>query len=182
MNKKQQQTLIAIVIGLVVMGYIYFSYLIAPLNKNLKVTREKVEKTQKELNNLKIQSRNLPKIKQELADLQQEVAQLEKLLPTDKELPGLLRSITRVAQNYGVKINNISPQGVLDQPNYSEISYRISAQANYHSLANFLAELARGKRILSFRNINYSAYSESTKGVNLTINCDFILVTYVYKG
>lgn len=182
MTKQQQQTIIALVIGLGLLGYIYFNYLISPVNKKLGETRQKIEKTQKELNNLKIQSQNLPKIKQELAILEQEVSQLEKFLPTDKELPGLLKSITRVAQNYGVRINNISPLGVTEQPNYSEVSYRISAQANYHSLANFLSELARGKRILGFRNINYSGYSETAKGLNLTINCDFILATYVYKG
>jgi len=186
MNKKQQQTLVGIIIVIIGLIYVMQSYLVGPLSKSIKEKSDELSRVNAEIQTLKIQSLELPRIRKQLEYLQSEVADLEKFLPREKELPSLLKAITRTASNYQVKILNISPAGTSEKDKYTEHIFNISAQSTYHSLAMFLAEISQGGRIISSRDLNFSPLMSAPPAPGArpsnTISVNFQLVAYTYKG
>ncbi|PKN02341.1 MAG: hypothetical protein CVU77_00635 [Elusimicrobia bacterium HGW-Elusimicrobia-1] len=186
MNKKQQQDLIAIAMAAVGIIYVLQSYLIAPMNKNIKKETEQLEKLNKEIQNLKMQSFEMPRIKRRLEYLKLEVEDLEKYLPKERELPVLLRSINRIAANFQVKVTNISAVSASDKQKYTEHVFNITAKGGYHSVAKFINEISQSGRIISARNLGFTPLLSGPPGsgarINDTVNVTFQLVAYTYKG
>lgn len=180
MTKKLQQQIILIVIFAAGGIYGYYNYLLGPMQEKYKASLENLKKTETRLAEIRRRAMELPKLRSEMALLEKEVADLEKLLPKDREIPDLLRTITKTAQRYKLKIGNISPAPIVSQNNYNEVPFQITLRGVYHSLGFFLAEIGQEPRILSTRNITYSAGQASEEGTLL--NVSFTLVAYTFKG
>jgi len=182
MSKKMQQNLIVLAITFVALVFVYFSYLIAPLKHKYAETTEQLKQTESKLSDMKKRALELPKLQSEMALLEQEVEDLGKRLPKEKEVPILLKTMTKTAQKYHLKITSISPQPVASQSNYNEVPFQIILSGSYHSFAHFLAEMGQESRILSEKNIVYTSGYSGGKDNSTTINATFILVAYTFKG
>jgi type IV pilus assembly protein PilO len=182
MSKKMQQNLIVLAITFVALVFVYFSYLIAPLKQKYSQTTAQLTQTESKLSDMKQRALELPKLQADMALLEYEVEDLGKRLPKEKEIPALLKTMTKTAQKYHLKITNISPQPVAAQPNYNEVPFQITLSGSYHGFAHFLAELGQKSRILSEKNITFTSASSGSKDNSTTINANFILVAYTFKG
>lgn len=181
MTKQIQQTLIAVAIFLGCAIFVYFKYLITPLEKKHQESIQKLENINRKLAEMKRRAQELPKLQMEMKYLEQEVALLEDLLPKEKGTQDLLRIITKNAQNLGISILNISPTGVSAKPNYNEIPFKVTVNGSYHALALFLSNLGQEPRILSTRNLSIKSYASKDKD-DKTITANFELIAYTFKG
>ena len=181
MDKKTQQNLIALTIGFVLAIFGYFKFLIAPMDEKFASALTNLQQTQSRLTDMKKRAMELPKLQAEMKQLETEVSDLEKRLPKDKELPGLLRTITKTGQRFQLAIGNITPGGIVAAANYNEVPFQISARGTYHNIANFFAEIGQDSRILSVKDINYSAIAP-TRDDPSTVSVSFTLIAYTYKG
>jgi type IV pilus assembly protein PilO len=180
MTKKIQQNLILLLLLSGGILFVYLKYLIGPLNAKYDQTVQNIQQTESKLNEMRRRALELPRLQADMKLLEQEVTDLEKLLPRDKEVPELLRTITKSAQRYQLKISVFAPSGISTQANYNEVLFQINLQGTYHALAHFLAELGQQPRILSVRNVNFAA-TPSTKENMSTVNVTFMLVAYTFK-
>lgn len=179
MTKKIQQQLIALSAILALLMFVYFSYIYKPLSQKCSKIYDEVKKMEAKLNDTKKRALELPKLQFEMKVLEQEVADLEKLLPKDKEIPELLRTITKTAQTFQLKISNFQPEAVAQLPNYNEIPFKVTLKGSYHSLAAFLAELGQEQRILNSRNLVLNGL-QATKDNPSTIDANFSLLAYTF--
>jgi type IV pilus assembly protein PilO len=181
MTKNIQKNLIIILILIVGLSFVYINYVISPLNSKYQEKLDKIASVETKLADTKRKAMELPKLQLSMKNLENEVADLEQLLPREKEVPGLIRIVTKTAQKYQLKISNITPGSVSSQPNYNEIPFQMTIQGTYHSLAYFLNEIGQEARILSVKNINYSGTTASKENSNtISVNCT--LVAYTFKG
>lgn len=169
-----------LVIAMVGMIYVWYAYLMSPLEKNIKKKTDELGRIKSEIQNLKAQSAELPRIKQHVEYLKTEVAELEEYLPREKELPALLKAITKTAGNYQVRVMSISPAGSSPKQNYTEHLFGMTVQGSYHSVAKFLAEIGQTGRIISAKNLAFSPLVGGSK--DITVSVSFQLVAYTYKG
>jgi len=184
MTKQLQQNLIALAIFFVALCFVYYKYLVTPLKLKFNDSLQQRQQTEERLNEMKRRAMELPKLQAEMKLLEEEVSSLEKLLPKDKEIPNLLRIVTKTAQRYQLKIVNFSPVGMSAQANYNEVPFQMTVQGTYHGLAHFLSELGQESRILSARDIVLSTGQQTAQkgGDPVTINASFTLVAYTFKG
>lgn len=180
MTKKMQQHLIVLVLFAAGGIYAYYSYLLGPLKAKYQTSLDTLRTTETRLGEMRRRAQELPKLKAEMALLEKEVTDLEQLLPRDREIPDLLRTITKTAHRYHLKITSLTPSPIVPQNNYNEVPFQITLQGSYHSLAFFLAELGQEPRILSARNIGYTAGPVSKEGTLVSVT--FTLVAYTFKG
>lgn len=180
MSKKMQQNIILFIIVASGLAYVYYNYLYVPLNQKYEDSVQRLEKTEKRLNEMKRRALELPKLLAEMKMLEQEVADLESLLPKEKEIPDLLRTVTRVAQKHQLRLSAISPDKISAQPNYNELPFQLTVQGTYHNVARFLAEIGQETRILTTRNLNFTA-AQGTKENPVTANVTFTLSAYTFK-
>lgn len=181
MTKKMQQNIMLLVLVTGGLSYAYYTFLWAPMQTKYAVSVETLKATESKVAEMRRRALELPKLQAEMKQLEQQVAELERLLPKDKEIPQLLRVVTKTAQRFQIKITQINPLAVAAQPNYNELPFQMSVQGNYHAFGYFLAELGQGSRIMSARNIVYSQIP-SSKDSNATIAASFTLVAYTFKG
>ena len=181
MSKKMQQNLIVLAITFIALVFVYFSYLIAPLKRRYAESSAQLMQTESKLSDMKKRALELPKLQADMALLEQEVEDLGKRLPKEKELPVLLKTMSKTAQKFHLKITSISPMPVSAQSNYNEVPFQIVLSGSYHSLAHFFSELGQESRIFSERNVIF-APGTGGKDNTTTINVNFTLIAYTFKG
>lgn len=181
MDKNTRQNIVALIIGFVLAVFFYYKFLIVPLDKKYSDSVDNLKQTQARLGDMKRRALELPKLQSEMKLLESEVSALEKRLPKDKEIPGLLRTITKTGQHFQIKIISIAPSAVVTALNYNEVPFQISAQGTYHNLANFFAEIGQDSRILSIKDVTYNVFSP-TKDNPSTVSVTFGLIAYTFKG
>lgn len=181
MTKQVIQNIIVILLFIVLIAYAGNRFLLGPQKVKYNEAWTTLDQTQKKLAEMQQRALDLPRLRAERELLNREVAELEKLLPLEKEIPQLLRSMTKTAQQYQLKITQITPQAVVPQANYNELPFLISVQGTYHSLGLFLADMGQGGRLMSSRNLTIAPI-DSTKNGPASISATFVLVAYTFKG
>ena len=180
MTKKLQQNLIALVIFFAMATFGFYNYLWTPLDKKCTEAETKFSQVEKKLASTKRRAQELPKLQAEMQYLKREVSQLEKFLPEDKEIPGLIRIITKKAQGYQLQLASLNPRPIVAMQHYNEVPFQISLRGRYHSLARFFTDIGQTSRLLSVRDVSYTAYKGSVKDPQ-TITTNFTFVAYTYR-
>jgi type IV pilus assembly protein PilO len=181
MTNKIKQALIIIFVIFLGGIFCYYNYLLKPINDKYKDSANKLRQHERKLAELRLRIQDLPKLKAETELLQREVDSLGKLLPQQKEVPGLLRIITKRAQKNNLQINTLSPGNIAAREHYNEIPFQINIRGRYHSVARFLADIGQEARIITARDLNLTYSGSSVKGDQFNLTADFVLLSYMYK-
>ena len=104
-------------------------------------------------------------------------AKAAELLPTDRQMPVLLRKITLSAQQTGVQFVMFRPQDVRAQQHYTELPLALSVFGGYHQVGSFIAELANMRRIITVSNLQIKANMKSDNPTQ-TVSADFTASAY----
>jgi type IV pilus assembly protein PilO len=148
-----QKLILSAVLSGGLLGVFFFTHFL-PFgfqNQNEKLGTLKVdyEKKSTELARARATVADLPRFEAEYEQLHQRWAQAAELLPTDKQLPTLLRKITLAAQQTGVQFVSFRPNAVRPQQYHNELPLQISVYGGYHQVGSFLAEIANLRRIIT---------------------------------
>lgn len=177
MKLSKQQKILAVIFGIVLI-YLFYQYLWSPLDKKIITIEKKNAEQKQKLALTKTNVQNLERIKKEMESLLKELKETEARLPRGKEIPSILRDLTRLAEKYQVNITNLSPQIPNPKDYFVELPFSVQSIANYHSLATFLTTLAQGKRIINTANLRIAAQPIKE---DKTIAANFNLITYTFK-
>jgi len=178
--KKEQQVYIAIGFGVILGIFIYLKFLLGPVNKNITQTKDKIQQSGQTLAEAKREADNLEILQAQMKVLELEVTDLQQSLPKGKEIPDLLRRVTKIAQRFGVKINNYQLLAIKPGQDYDEFPVTLQISGNFHSIGNFLAELGQEERIFSASNLILTSQSLPKEGI--TVTGGITIIAYVAKG
>jgi Tfp pilus assembly protein PilO len=109
-----------------------------------------------------------------------EIAQ--QLLPTQKEMEGLLKSITEEGQKRDVNFLLFRPLDPVEKPYYWENPIQIKTVSKYHDLAEFLSAVAALDRIVNINNLKLDAYRPARGHSSQTVVAEFTASIYIFKG
>jgi type IV pilus assembly protein PilO len=131
---------------------------------------------------------NLQNVKNDIARIDQNRAQLEKIrsqinevkikIRTKQEVPLILEDISRIANQNGVKIDQLMPlkdqQEVLaknENVRYYSLPILIQARSGYHDLGSFLAQMEADKIFYSLSSFSVTSNPKETarQVVQLTV-------------
>lgn len=181
MDKKQLQQLI-VMMPIILIGGIfgYFKYLLAPLNDKSKLLREELQKIKKEYQESESRAARLPKLEQEIAGLNLEIKEIEKKLPPKKDVPNLIRLLSKKMEAHNIRWNRLAPGAQNTKDYYIEHIYSIPFTASYHNLANFLTEIGQMERIFATRFNKLGTTVDTKTGVQ--VQGELIFLIYTSKG
>ncbi len=167
--KKEQQILVIVTIVVVFYLYAFLNFILVPLNIKISQVKKLINDKTTSLEQARLLTESLPKLKQETKLLELEIVELEKKLPKQTNLPSLIKIISRQAQNYGIKLNTLTPQLIdSSSPQFKEIPFTISFMGSYHSVGQFLSELAQGERIIASRDLTLTYSGQKDYPINGT--------------
>jgi type IV pilus assembly protein PilO len=100
------------------------------------------------------------------------------LLPTEKEMPGILRRITLAGQQCGVEFESFRPEPELMKDHYVEIPIQLDVRGGYHEVGQFLAEVSNMPRIMKISNLQVLANPKVAEDETETTEARFTVTAY----
>ena len=158
--------------------FVLYKYFYSPLKVKISKAKHSLTKRQNELKSLQRKIANIEELREEFQLMQQQLKKIETLLPLERELPKIIRTITTVGREYGIDITTFRPQRKKTQPYYDIYAYRINFTTNYHNLALFLSKIGKLKRIINEEDLSINA---STTRKGSTVSTSFLIDVYTLK-
>ena len=159
-----------IVTGLLGAGalYVFFATSYVPVTypvnaAKIKEMKADFEKKSNDLARARQSVADLPRFQAEFAALHERYEMAAELLPTEKEMPGILRRITLAGQQCGIVFESFRPDPEVVKDHYIEIPIQLDIHGGYHEVGQFLAELSNMKRIMKISNLQLMANSKASE-------------------
>ena len=120
-----------------------------------------------------------PRLEQELKMLEAELQRTIQQLPTDREIPSLLKRVAGLGQEVDLDVTLFKPGTPTAKEFYTEIPVQLKVIGTYHNLGLFFERLGRLERIVNVADLTMR---QATKGQRSgsTIQAEFGVVTYSY--
>ncbi len=154
------------ILGLAVVVFIALDILIIarPQLASLMALNEKSKQLKLNINELSDNKLRLPKFRITLDDARVQLKDFEAMVHKEDEIPSVLKIISTLANEYGVKIDQLVPQksdGVILVTNtegkYTSLSILVLARAGYHDLGRFLNRLQQESVFWQLDSIDIAA-------------------------
>lgn len=170
------------IVGGVLIGglfiYLYLFYFWLPTGKKIDENTAKAEVMQRDIDNAKKQKAKFKNLEEKLVSLKLEREAAVKKLPSEKKIPDLIRTVTKLSKKYRVSVTAINPSGQAKVEYFTKVNYLISMKGNYHDIGRFLTALGLEERILTSENLIITG----TVGSETSATGTFTLAAYQYNG
>src|SRR6185369_14308103 len=160
-----QKLLLAILLAGGALG-VYFGTHLLPWtfpkgSEHIADLKSQYEQKSAELARARASVADLPRFEAEYEQLHQRWEMASELLPTERQLPTLLRKITLAGQQTGVTFTMFRPGAVQPSDYHTEMPIAVSVAGDYHSVGSFLAELANMRRIVTVSNLKLTTNNKN---------------------
>jgi type IV pilus assembly protein PilO len=181
---RDPNTLRLIVTGLLGAGAIYVFLATPYLPVNYPVAAAKIkdlkadyEKKSNDLARARQSVADLPRFQAEFAALHERYEMAAELLPTEKEMPGVLRRLTLAGQQCGIQFESFRPDPEIRKEHYTEVPIQLKVVGGYHQVGQFLAEVANMPRIMKVSNLQVNANAKKDDE-EMTTAVDLVITVY----
>jgi type IV pilus assembly protein PilO len=139
---------------------------------------EKKEKKTKEYNKLKVDLDSKKQVRQDPKEFEAKLDRLRKhlevmkeQLPDKKEIPSLLKTISSLGKESGLRFELFQPRSEIVRDFYAEIPVQIKVRGSYHEVADFFNKVAMLDRIVNISDVVMGGAKESNDKMILTTTC-----------
>lgn len=169
---------ILIIGGIILYVIVYLMVFLFPSAEKVKETEKALVSARADLAKIQRETKRLEEIKQLITMLETQAQELEKKFAKKKDVPYIIRTVSRVAEINGVELTNFSIDNINPGPIYDELPITLSCSTDYHSLAKFLTDICQQDKIFSVKEVSIT---QTTGKRKRTINCNLVLVFYIFK-
>jgi len=170
---------VLIVCGLLALvAYFYYFSVFAAILDSRTQLRERLETLDQQIAIKRVAARQIEKHKRDIAKLRKDLQEAMNRLPEQKEIPGLLTSVTQAGIQKGLEFKLFKPDKPIEQDFYAEIPVKIIVLGGYHDLARFFESVARLPRIMNVRNL--AIKKEKAKQNTGRLEASFTIKTYMF--
>lgn len=143
---------------------------------------------QTELLRLKAEAEQTRQIANQRPYLEQEIklldAQLQRTLqqlPTEKEIPSLLKRVASLGQETDLNVALFKPGTPVAKEFYTEVPVQLKVMGTYHDLGLLFERLGRLERIVNVADLTIRQAAKGQRAGD-SIQAEFGVVTYTYSG
>lgn len=138
---KQNQTLILVVLGVVLIGVLWFLFLFKPASDELAEVNVEITSTQDRQTQLQAEVNALQEVRQEVTSIEATLAAYQGLVTPDPGLPSLLRQLQMAANDSGMDLRRVAPgepTTIEEIEDVLSISLVVELEGGYFQLVDFL--------------------------------------------
>jgi len=177
MTTAQKVLIFALTFLLLCVSFYYLKY--KPQAERIKSLKTEIAGQAKRLAELKQAAAQAKALEAEIAKMEEEFSQLVKLLPDQREIPGLLDNISRLVSQAGLEQISFQPQPEKPQEFYAAIPVRLELTGSYHELGVFLDRVSKLDRIVKVENLVLTRLKQVQK---LQVGCTVMTYRFVEKA
>jgi len=164
---------------------LYYNLLLKPMYSGFAVKNKEFRTVRDRVKSGEALIKNEEGIKRQYDNFQKQAVFLEKRLPSQNQISGLLEDLSKVADSSGVSILRIKP---LEEPvlsskqkssgnSYIEFPILIEARAGYHQLGLFVNKLETMDRFIKIADIDIAGTDKNLRNHDIKIR----IITYVLQ-
>ncbi len=161
---------------LTLIGVVFYFNFYAPKMRELRDLEARLEDAKRRLEESRKVTVKLARFKKEVALLNENLKEVLKKLPNEKEIPGLLTSISTAGKESGLEFLLFKPGPEVKKGFYAEVPVNIEALGSYHSLAIFFDRITRLPRIVNVKGLKIGGPKE--KDGQILLKASFLVTTY----
>jgi len=165
------------ILGLITGIYLYLFFI--PIKDDMKVLKTELDKLMKELNEGKMITRDLDKFKGQVEKLNAELTSALTQLPNEKEIPEILKSISRLGKESNLEFTLFKPKPEEPQQFYARVPIDLVVVGSYHNTGLFFDKIGKLPRIINVVDFNMTRVKE-VKGreTDIVIKTSCLITTY----
>jgi len=163
---------------IIVFGGAFYALDYMPKSEEIANAKDNVERLEQQLRTVKIRARSLQKFRDEHARVQEKFKEALKLLPDKREIPNLLKNISKQGLDAKLEFRLFSPQAEKPKDFYMEIPVSMEVRGEYRNVLDFFDRVGRMDRIVNILNINMKP--DKPLSTQLLTRCTAI--TYRFKS
>jgi type IV pilus assembly protein PilO len=163
---------------LVLLGGAFYFLVYQPKTDEIRRAKDEVSGLKIKVMKAKRDSSRLPEVEAREAVVNAQFKQALKLLPNEKEVPTLLRNITKLGADSNLEFRQFIPRKESPEHFYYRLPVSIEVSGNYHDVATFFDKVGRMERIVNILNVSMRPLK--SRSTMLITNCE--AVTYRFKG
>lgn len=170
------QRALLVVATLVILAGSFYFLKYKPQSERLQGLESKISQQEKRLSQLKKAASQIDTFREKLAASEEQLAELLALLPDEKEIPGLLDSISQLGAQVGLENVLFQPQPEQKHEFYAVIPVRLDLLGTYHELGVFYDKISKLNRILKVDSLNMTRQKDSSL---LQVGCTIITYRFL---
>jgi len=174
---KAQRLLISIGVVIVITGAFTWFSLYPTIEEIQKLSKEHKELSEK-LVGMKKEAGKLSFYRKKMKEKEVEFNLVKQALPDNKEIPGLLTSISQAGHDSGLSFLLFKPEKEIPKDFYEEIPVSIEVAGGYHNVGLFLSKVANLHRVVNIRDLRLVPEKD---GVSLKTSCTAVTYRFVEK-
>jgi type IV pilus assembly protein PilO len=177
MTTVQKVVIYVLTFSLLCVGFYYLKY--KPQADKIQSLETDIKAQEMKLAELKRAAEQVQVLEAEIAKLEEEFGKLVALLPDQREIPGLLASVSKLAAQSGLEQVSFQPQPEQMHEFYAIIPVRLELIGSYHELGVFLDKVSKLDRIVKVDNLGLTRSKEPPK---LQVGCNVLTYRFVEKA
>lgn len=142
-------------------GYYYFFW--TPKQDETSRLEIKLDRLQVDLAKKQAIAERLDEFKAEVAELDAKFVRMLAQLPSRKEIPGLLSSVSGLGKETGLDFLLFKPKAEVRKDFYSEVPVDIQVFGTFHKVATFFDKVSKLSRIVNITNVSMVPTESKTK-------------------
>lgn len=173
---------ILILVGILcVIAGLYFYLFFIPAQNDLKMLRLELDKLIKELNEGKMITRDLEKFRGQIEKLNMELKDALTQLPNEKEIPEILKSISRLGKESNLEFTLFKPKPEEPQQFYAKVPIDLVVVGSYHNTGLFFDRIGKLPRIINVVDFNMTRTKDlkaKERDTDILIRTSCLITTY----
>jgi len=167
--------LVAVMVGL----YVYLIYW--PNQELLKKKKVEMAALESQVRELRIVAANMKRFQAESVKLREELKVAITQLPTSKEIPALLTSISRLGKDSGLEFLLFKPAPEVSKEFYAEIPVEIRVRGSYNNAALFFEKVGKLPRIVNISEVGMDNAKEAFGRWEINTSCTATTFKFVER-
>jgi len=143
-----KKVLILVGILCVISGLYVYVFLI-PLQSEMKGLRSELDNLIRELNEAKTITKDLQRFKEQVEKLNAELTNALTQLPNEKEIPEMLKTISRIGKESNLEFTLFRPKTEESQQFYAKVPIELVVLGSYHNIGIFFDKMSKLPRIIN---------------------------------
>jgi len=173
----KREKILIILITIVVPLFLYYKFYYLPSKAKINHIKEDIKKLELEIAKLESFVKREKIIESEVEKRKKFLDEIKSILPTEKEIPQLLKNVSELAKKHKLEILRFTPRQEERKDYYNIIPFDMELKGYFYDIIKFLNEVESLPRLVTLNNIEVLPQQKEEK---LIIKSSFI--TYKYTG
>jgi Tfp pilus assembly protein PilO len=168
--------IIGVSLFLLVMLTLGYLFAVAYVRNQISEKEDVIAKLTAEKADLESKKAQIDVVEKEIEEMREVVASFEGKLPTDKEVPKLLKQFQKIAELSGVKYFLIKSENIVEQNLYIRIPFTVNVKGKYPEIGEFLQSLEFSDRFIKVDDVMIDEEDEGESEASIEIST-FMFIT-----